>query len=95
MPEARLALPTEDMVAAEIIRGLTDQFAESGTLPSSPLTPQTRLFEDLALDSLTLMGLVVNLEDHYRVILDETDATGIRTIADLAALVVRRIAEQS
>jgi acyl carrier protein len=82
------------MVAAEIIRGLATELAGSGT-PLPPLTPQTRLFEDLALDSLTLMSLVVNLEDHYRVLLNETDAPEVRTIADLAALVVQRIREQS
>ena len=47
------------------------------------------------LDSLTVMSLVFKIEDHYDIILDEGDADDLRTVEDLAALVVRRIEEQS
>ena len=45
---------------------------------------------DLQLDSVGLLTLVVDLEDHFRVALKEEDAAVIRTVAELAALVLRR-----
>ena len=47
------------------------------------------------LDSLKIMSLVFKLEDHYDIVLDEEDADDLRTIDDLAALVIRRVEEQS
>ena len=41
------------------------------------------------------MSLVFKLEEHYDIVLDEGDADDLRTVDDLAALVVRRIEEQS
>ena len=47
------------------------------------------------LDSLKIMSLVFKLEEHYDIVLDEEDADDLRTIDDLASLVIRRIEEQS
>jgi acyl carrier protein len=41
------------------------------------------------------MSLVFKLEDHYDIALDEEDADDLQTIDDLAALVIRRVEEQS
>ena len=47
------------------------------------------------LDSLKVMSLVFKIEEHYDIVLDDEDADDLRTVDDLAALVVRRIEEQS
>jgi acyl carrier protein len=47
------------------------------------------------LDSLKVMSLVFKIEEHYYILLDEADADDLRTVDDLAALVVRCIEEQS
>ena len=47
------------------------------------------------LDSLKVMSLVFKIEEHYDIVLDEEDADDLRTVGDLAALVVRRIEQQS
>ena len=47
------------------------------------------------LDSLKVISLVFKIEDHYDIVLDEEDADDLRTVGDLAALVVRRIEQQS
>ncbi len=39
--------------------------------------------QDLRLDSIEMMGLVVDLEDEFRVILDQRTLLELRTIADL------------
>jgi acyl carrier protein len=43
------------------------------------------------LDSLKVVSLVFKLEQHYGIVLDEEDADDLRTVGDLAALVLRRI----
>jgi acyl carrier protein len=50
--------------------------------------------QDQGLDSLKVMSLVFNIEEHYDIFLDEADADDLRTVGDLAALVVRRIERQ-
>ena len=47
------------------------------------------------LDSLKVMSLVFKIEDHYGIVLDEEDADDLRSVGDLAALVVRRIEQHS
>jgi acyl carrier protein len=47
------------------------------------------------LDSLKVMSLVFKIEDHYGIVLDEEDADELRSVGDLAALVVRRIEQHS
>ncbi len=82
--------PQVDQVSSEIIRALSREAP-----PGVTLTMDTDLFRDLALDSLSMTSLVVELEDTYRIMLNETDAQEIRTVSDLATLVVRRVGEQA
>ena len=57
------------------------------------LTPDSSL-QSQGLDSLKVMSLIFKIEEHYDVILDEEDADDLRTVGDLADLVVRRIEQQ-
>jgi acyl carrier protein len=57
------------------------------------LTSDTPL-QSQGLDSVKVMSLVFKIEDHYDVLLDEEDADDLRTVGDLAALVLRRIEQQ-
>jgi acyl carrier protein len=50
--------------------------------------------QDQGLDSLKVMSLVFKIEEHYDIFLDEADADDLRTVGDLAAMVVRRIEQQ-
>lgn len=50
--------------------------------------------QDQGLDSLKVISLVFKIEEHYDIVLDEEDADDLRTVADLAALVLRSIEEQ-
>ena len=55
-----------------------------------PVEPGDDLLADLGLDSLGLTILAVGLENRFRVKLSQEDAVGLRTVDDLAKLVVRR-----
>ena len=50
---------------------------------------------DVGLDSLRFMSVVFKIETHYDIELQEEDADELRTVGDLANLVIARIAEQS
>ena len=85
---AQLALrssPAEIYVTlANIVREHLD-FAEE-------LQPEHRLVEDIGLDSLRMLTLVVEVENAFRICLEEGDEQGVVTVADLANLVGERLA---
>jgi len=51
------------------------------------VTPDLRLIEDLRLDSIRLLTLAAEVENRFRVLLDEGDEAGIETVGDLVAVV--------
>ena len=69
-----------DLVQAEV--GAVDITADS--------TLQSR-----GLDSLKIMSLIFKIEESYDIFLEDEDADNLLTVGDLAALVVRRVQEQS
>jgi acyl carrier protein len=82
------AVPEPSEVAAEIARVLRDELGLS-----REVKPDDDLVTDLQLDSVGLLTLVVGLEDRFRVALAEEDASRVRTVSELAALVAQRVGE--
>ena len=78
----------EGDVVAEVRRILGEELEWKGAVE-----PSHDLLKDLQLDSLGLTVLAVGLENRFRVKLSEEDAAGVLTVADLARLVSRRVAE--
>jgi acyl carrier protein len=80
-PRLRPDLTRVDVMAqiAEKIR------AVSARARHAAIAPQSRLSEDLALDSLDLVAVLVELQDHFGVEIDLDEASGPRRVADLAA----------
>lgn len=58
-----------------------------------PLTPDMRLVEDLRLDSIRLLTLAAEVENRFRVRLDELDEGGIETVGDLVAIVRSKLGD--
>lgn len=56
------------------------------------VTPEMRLVEDLRLDSVRLLTLAAEVENRFRIFLDEADETAIETVADLVEVVRRKLA---
>ncbi|MBX6314996.1 MAG: acyl carrier protein, partial [Isosphaeraceae bacterium] len=50
---------------------------------------ESRLVEDLAIDSLDLVGVFLKIQDHFDVVIDDEDVPQLRRVADLAAYVSR------
>jgi acyl carrier protein len=53
----------------------------------SDVTPDTRLQEDLDIDSARLVDLVLNLEDEFGIQIEDSVIESIKTVADLVNLV--------
>jgi acyl carrier protein len=56
-----------------------------------PLTGDMRLIEDLRLDSVRLLTLAAEVENRFRVFLDELDEGAIETVGDLVSIVKRKL----
>lgn len=82
------------MTREEILAAL-ERIARETLDYQGELTPEARLVEDLGLDSIRLLTLATEVEDHFRICLDEQDEAGIVTAADLAAIVERKLAEDA
>ena len=78
--------PTEQAVLAGI-----EDVARRALDWSGSLTPETPLVDALELDSLRMLTLVVELEDHFQVCLEEGDEAGLTTVADLIGLLRSRL----
>lgn len=58
--------------------------------PAARITPESRLVEDLGIDSLDLVGVFVKIQDEYDVIIDDDDVSELRTVGDLVAFIGKR-----
>jgi acyl carrier protein len=78
------------MTDAEILAGV-DAVAREHLELGVELRPELRLVEDLKLDSIKLLTLAVEVENRFRIRLDEEDEAAIVTVGDLVAAIGRRL----
>jgi acyl carrier protein len=78
------------MTDTEIFQAIREVLARHLHL-SAPVTPQTDIARDLALDSVHQLTFIVELENRFRVCFDPDDEQGLRTLGDVARLVERRL----
>jgi acyl carrier protein len=55
------------------------------------LTPDMRLVEDLRLDSVRLLTLAAEVENRFRVLLDEEEELGLETVGDLLEVLAGKL----
>ena len=78
---------TEPALVAEVV----DIIRKSAKIPSRvPITAATRLVEDLAIDSLDLVGVILQLQDHFDVVIEDEDVPNLCRVADMAAYLAGR-----
>lgn len=75
----------------EILAGI-GEVAREHLAYRGELAGEMRLVEDLELDSIRLLTLAVEVENRFRVRLDEADEAAIETVGDLVAAVRRKLA---
>jgi acyl carrier protein len=59
--------------------------------PETVIAAETRLVEDLGVDSLDLVGLFLEIQDRYDIAVNEDDVPGLQRVSDLASYVSRRL----
>jgi acyl carrier protein len=75
----------------EQIRLVLKQVIPKGAL-SDDISPETRLLEDLNVDSARVVDLVFGLEDAFRISIEDGAIETLQTVGDLVALVKGKIA---
>ena len=83
-------MKTKEEVLAEIKKVLIDEFE----LDEARLVPDAKLFEDLDLDSIDAVDLVVRLQNITGLKVKAEDFKAIRTLGDVADVIIRLISEQ-
>jgi acyl carrier protein len=76
-----------DIEIFEAIRGVLERHLHLRI----PVTPQTDITRDLALDSVHQLTFIVELENRFHICFDPDDEQGLRTLGDVARLVGRRL----
>ena len=82
-----MSVPRED---ARILEGIAE-VARLHLDWRGEIRPDQRIVEALALDSLRRLTLVVEIENRFRIRLDDADETAIETVGDLVALIRRSL----
>ncbi len=77
-------------VGAVVAAAVVD-YRPSGSGAPPAVTDQTRLFEDLAYDSVAVAELIFFFEDLFDLTLSNEDIVGVRTIGDLRACVMLKL----
>ncbi len=78
------------MSDAEILAGIR-AVARAYLRVEPEIGMETPLAHTLRLDSLRMMTLVAELENHFRVCFEDGDEVGLVTVGDLVAVVRRRL----
>ncbi len=82
------------MTREKIIELVKQIFIEQFELDPAELTPEKRIFEDFALDSLDIVDLITGLQRQFGVALrDNKDVLQIRTLKDVYDLCEKLLAE--
>lgn len=72
------------MASNEILSDVAATLAAIGGVDPVEVTPE-KSFSDLDIDSMTLVEIVVSLEDRFGLLIDDTDWSQFRTVGDVLA----------
>ena len=77
------------MIDPTVLAELTAIVRQSGRVkPTAVVTADSDLVVDLAIDSLDLVDLLLKIQDHFDVDIDDTDVPHLRRVSDLATYIV-------
>lgn len=57
--------------------------------PQVVIADSSRLIEDLNIDSLDLVGVLLQIQDHFDIVIEDEDVPNLRRVSDLADYVAR------
>ncbi len=78
------------MAENPLVAELVEIVRKVGKVPAERLIgSETRLVEDLGIDSLDLVAVFLNVQDRFDVVIEDDDVPRLKSVADLAAYVSR------
>jgi acyl carrier protein len=79
------------MIDPTLLAEIAEQVRSAAKIsPQVLITSDSRLVEDLAIDSLDLVGILVAIQDRFDVAIDDDDVPTLHRVVDLARYVARR-----
>lgn len=76
---------------SNLLAEITSIVRQAGRIPNQlVVTAESRMVEDLNIDSLDLVNVVLKVQDHFDVVIDDEDMPNLRRVADLATFVAER-----
>jgi acyl carrier protein len=70
---------------------VTRMVADALHIDVSLIQPDTRLREDLGIDSLTLLELVMKTENVFGITIEDAELVSIRRVSDVVAIIDRKM----
>ena len=83
------------MTREEVLERIREHLAEELEVDPARIDDSTRFREDLEADSLDLVELVVELEDHYGIRIGEDEAERIKTVGQAVDFVTSHVSVNS
>lgn len=71
----------------QIVQLLCDRLADLSKTPEESISPETNLITQLSIDSIKLLGLIMEIEDAFDISIPINARTDIQTVHELAELV--------
>jgi acyl carrier protein len=82
---------TASMTQASLVGEVTEVIRKAARIPSRvPVDRHSRLVEDLAIDSLDLISVILQIQDHFDVVIEDDAVSNLCRVADLAAYLAER-----
>ena len=81
------------MKGGDEILGRVERLARDKLDWHGELEPEMRLVEDLELDSMRNLTLAIEIENHFRIRLEEEDENSLETVGDLIELIAHKLAD--
>jgi acyl carrier protein len=75
------------MTDAEILAGLAEIFEEFVDVEPSDVKPEASLVDDLAVDSLSMVEIIVSAQDRFGVEIPDAELKNLRTVQDVISYV--------
>lgn len=78
------------MTKDDILKKFAQIASEVTLCDKSKVVPEARIIEDLGADSLDFVRLVMDVELAYHIIIEDEEADGLNTVAQVVDLIVEK-----
>lgn len=76
---------------SNLLAEISSLVRQAGRIPNQLIvTAESRMVEDLNIDSLDLVNVVLKIQDHFDVAIDDEDMPNLRCVSDLVTYVAAR-----